>query len=174
MTEARSQQRMILQDRVLNILLIAVFAAGSLLALGFSQAGRLFPLTVSIVGLLLSVLQLVLSLRGSDGRIGDNAGQVEIAADTDTPPELFRARLTRFLIWCIALFAGIWLLGFKIAVPLYMALYLRIEARAKIWLIALLVAASVYLLFFHFSEILGVVWPEPLIARYIELPAFLQ
>ncbi len=169
-----AQRRIKTQDRVLNVLLICVFGAASVAALEFSEAGRLFPLAVSLVGLVLSVLQLLFSIFTQPRADVDDSGQIEIAADMETPPDLFRARLIRFLLWVFALFLGIWLLGFKIAVPLYMAAYLRVEAKARLWLIALLIALSIYLLFYHFSRVLGVVWPEPLIAKLISLPGFLM
>lgn len=168
------QRRLRIQDRVLNIGLICLFGTAAIAALDFSQAGKLFPLAVSLVGLFLSVLQLLFSLFGQPMADDDGSGQIEIAADLETPPDLFRARLIRFIFWVSALFLGIWLLGFKIAVPLYMAAYLRVEAKAKLWLIFVLIVLTIYLLFYHFSRVLGVVWPEPLIAKIINLPGFLM
>ena len=161
-------------DRIFALLLLVVFGVGVSGALEFTEAGRLFPLTISLVGCVLTALWLGRSFFSPDAPPDDGEGQVDIAVDTDIPAHLFWSRLVRFLAWAVGFFLAIWLLGFKISVPLYLAAYLRIEAKAGYALITILIVASVYLLFVHFTEVLGVVWPEPFIGRFIDLPDFLK
>jgi hypothetical protein len=153
------------------VLLVLFFAFVVFEAKDFAFAGRLFPLAVGIPAFILSVLQLVLDLRakpkGEEAAPDDFA---DIAADASIPSAVVRARGIRFLCWFLGLYLGIWVLGFKIAVPLFFIGYMWLEGRAR-WLVTVpLTALSVYLIFYHFENLLGVFWPECILSRWFEVP----
>ncbi len=170
--QAEQFRKLETESQILTVVLLAVFGIGILGALKFSQAGGLFPLTVSIAGFLLCLLQIAMS-QAAKRKPPTGGEPVYPDVTFGLPPEIVSKRMTRFMLWIGLLFAGIWLFGFKIAVPLYFIAYLRIEAKAKWGIIALLVLGSGYLIFYHLSEVLGVIWPTPAISRVVPLPDFL-
>ena len=155
----------------LSLFLVLVFAYAVFEAKDFAFAGRLFPLAVGILALILSVLQLVFDLckDPKDMEIGPE-DFVDIAPDLSLPPTVLRVRALRFLCWILCLYLGIWILGFKIAVPIFFISFLWLEGKVR-WLINIsLTSLSVYAIFYHFEKLLSVYWPKPLLSRWFEIP----
>ncbi|NVM22849.1 MAG: hypothetical protein HWN68_13840 [Desulfobacterales bacterium] len=154
-----------------SVFLIIVFAFAVFEAKDFAFAGRLFPLIVGIPALILTLVQFFLDLRAKPE--GDEVALqdfVDIAPDVSIPLTVVRTRALRFLCWILGLYLGIWVVGFKIAVPLFFIAFMRVEGRARWLLIISLTALSVYAIFYHFEELLGVFWPKPVISRWVEIP----
>lgn len=153
-----------------TVFFILLFAFAVFEAKDFAFAGRLFPLTVGIAGLILTLMQLVLDLRAVHRSDEYNSQDfVDIAPDLSIPITVVRTRAVRFLCWILGLYLGIWLIGFKIMVPLFFVAFMRIEGRAR-WLpIFILTAVSVYAILYYFGELLGIFWPKPLISNWLEI-----
>jgi hypothetical protein len=158
-----------LKPRILfTIFLVMLFAFMVFKAMDFPFAGRLFPLVVGIPALILSIVQMVLDLIASPK--ADSQDVVDIAPDKSIPARIVRARAIRFLCWFLGLYLGIWVLGFKIALPLFFIIYMRVEARARWLVVVSLTAISVYAVFYHFEELLGVFWPQCLLSMWLKIP----
>lgn len=161
-------------DVLFTLLFLAIFLTGIIVAMDYSSAGSLFPTVTACAGVVLILAQLIVGLREPIRQESDLEGKkldyVDIAPDADIPNEVVRQRGLGFLGWVLGFYVAIYLVGFQISVPFFIAAYLRVECKAAWWKIALLAAVSVYLTFYHFKEILGVVWPKPLIADFISLP----
>lgn len=154
-----------------TVFLIALFAFAVFEAKDFAFAGRLFPLIVGIPALILTIVQLFLDLKAKPAANGaDRQDFVDIAPDLSIPVTVVRTRALRFLSWILGLYLGIWVVGFKIAVPLFFIAFMRVEGKARWILIFSLTALSVYAIFYHFEELLGVFWPKPAISRWVEIP----
>jgi hypothetical protein len=72
-------------------------------------------------------------------------------------------RTLRFVLTTAAFFIAIWLVGFHVAVPIYMVLYLTVYGKVRWW--AALLSAAGFLIFMvvAYDIVIRSVWPEPVI-----------
>jgi hypothetical protein len=108
----------------LGLAALAVFAIVS--ASSWPLKARLFPLVTAIPLLVLALVQLFLDLRRSpetaDGASGD------IALSADVPPAIARRRVLLTFAWMAGFVALVFLVGFPLAVPLFMFSYLMFQS----------------------------------------------
>ena len=118
----------------------AVAAYAALSAIHWPFKAALFPLAMGIPLLLLALAQLFLDLRGkveaSDGPAMD------LAFSADVPPEVARRRTVAIFAWIAGFILLVLLLGFPVAVPLFMFSYLTLQSSAGWWLSLALTAAA--------------------------------
>jgi hypothetical protein len=105
-------------------------------------------------------LQLARDLHGShkkkDAHPSEDA-EVEIA------PEVIRKRTLDVICWTVGFFLAIWLLGFSIAVPLMILLYLKVAGNES-WLMTAQVTFFSWLFYWGlFEKLLNVPFPEGLL-----------
>jgi len=157
----------------LTIFLISIFAfAGYKAATSFSLGAGIFPLMVGIPGLILCMIQLVKDI---DSRFEKDIEEkpddfVDVALDPSIPIEVALRGAGRMLTWIIALYLGIWVFGFKIAIIAFFVLYLKKEGKAR-WLKTLILTGIAgYTIFFHFDRLLSLNWPAGLLSKWIDLP----
>jgi hypothetical protein len=107
---------------------------------------RLFPWLIGIPALVLTFMQLVLELAGR----GTGRGLDMSIEGSTVEPAVERRRTTAIALWILGFFLVLYLLGFLAAVPLFVFLYLKVDANEK-WLTSLLIAGAcwgfLYLLF---------------------------
>ena len=121
------------KGRVLfGLFLIVVGAYAVHSALGWSFKTALFPLSVSILLIILTAAQLLLDLFGKAETAGGPAIDLELAADV--PPDVARRRVIGIFFWVVGFILLVFLLGFPIAVPLFMLCYLRLQSHESWWL----------------------------------------
>jgi hypothetical protein len=105
-------------------------------------------------------------------RVRPAAGQGQIMDLGFDEGELERhvviGRTLRFVLTTAGLFLGIWLIGFHIAVPIYMVLYLRIYGGVRWWVAVLAALGFLSFMVLAYDVALRETWPEPQI--YIPLP----
>jgi hypothetical protein len=134
--------------------MFAVFATMLYVASGYPEGARFMPLVVGVPAILLCVLQMFLDQRAAPSAAKDNRSEMEKAEErvsqmTGRRMEFDAAQIApgvsvveneagvaatrEFIIWgyIIGFVAGILLLGFNIAVPLFLLFYLRREARCS-------------------------------------------
>lgn len=123
-------------------LLIAMTAAWAVYeASGFPEDARLFPLAIALPTLVLALVQVPLSLRPSAPPVATDDGDI-----ADELPDAERLRRTAQSVgWIVVFFAGVYLVGFEIAISGGALLYLRLGARER-WPISLAVAALCFVL----------------------------
>lgn len=128
------------------ILLIALWALYA--TRDWPSNTALYPRVVSVPFILLATAEFVLSLRGRDGGEGGRAMDVQMSSATEPAVAMRRTLVT--VGWLLGFFAGIWLLGFPVAVPIFVFAYLKLQGRES-WVtsISLSVAAwaGFYVLF---------------------------
>lgn len=142
-------------------------------ALGYGPKSRLFPLTIGIPTALLAALSLISIWRPNvltwaNVRFGGSSSPEDLPApdgQEETPSAKSFLRMTAWLFFS-ALAIG--LVGFRIAVPLYILLFSRFEGGAK-WTASILVAAvtlafilGYFDLFMQFSMFKGVLFGDQL------------
>jgi hypothetical protein len=114
----------------LFLIVVGAYAVHS--ALGWSFKTALFPLSVSIPLIILTAAQLLLDLFGKAETAGGPAIDLELAADV--PPDVARRRVIGIFFWVAGFILLVFLLGFPIAVPLFILCYLTLQSHESWWL----------------------------------------
>jgi hypothetical protein len=122
----------------LGIMALSAWAAIS--AYAWPLKAALFPLVISIPLFLLAAAELAWLLLASAGQAQNRDFRPPQA---DVAPSVARPRILRTVAWIVGFFIGIVLLGFPIAVALFVFLYLKLQARES-WLYAALFTAVVW------------------------------
>jgi len=155
-------------QRVVTLLFDAFFfvliAGAVATAWQWPFATGLFPLTIGVPVLIVALGQLakdiVVSQGGDDGKKQPAQRIRDIAVDHSIPTNLVVKRAGSFYLCALGFFALILLVGFKLAVPIFTAVYLRLFGRAG-WVLSLILAALMTALVLGvFDNILNVPWPE--------------
>ena len=128
-----------------SLFLVAVggFAVGSAARWSFKAA--LFPLAVGIPLVILATVQLALDLRGRGEPTAGPA--VDLAFAADVPPAVAGRRATTVFAWIAAFIGLVFLVGFPVAVPLFMAGYLSLQSAAG-WRLSLGLTAAAWGFFY--------------------------
>jgi putative tricarboxylic transport membrane protein len=134
----------------------------------FGFRAGLFPWAIGYPLLLLSVLQLVLTLLGRDkGTQVISMGEFEIPAEPEVPPSVANKRTTQISLWIVAYFLAIWFLGFSYAVPLMIFAHVKFGAAEK-WPLSLALTAGGWAFFYLlFERSLHVPFPPGLIFDWL-------
>ena len=140
---------------VATIIAIALFQSRN-----FGFRAGLFPWVIGIPTLLLALVQLAKDVtRPKEARA---SGHEAIS------PEAVRHRTLSIIGWTLGCFLAIWLLGFSYAVPLFILLYLKVEAREG-WLMTIAVTFFSWLFFYAlFERMLNVPFPDPLLLSFFQ------
>lgn len=126
----------------LGIMALSAWAAIS--ALAWPLKAALFPLVISIPLFCLAAAEVAWLLLGSAERGHTKDFQPPPA---DVPEALARRRMGLAVGWIFGFFAAIVLLGFPIAVPLFVFLYLRLQAKER-WLFCAVFSVAVWTVFY--------------------------
>jgi hypothetical protein len=112
-----------------SLFLIAVAGYVILSASGWSFKTGFFPLATAIPLLILALVQLILELFGGPERAADRAAETEFA--NDVAPEVVRRRVIAIFSWIAAFILFVYVLGFPMAVPLFVFLFLTIQSHVS-------------------------------------------
>jgi len=133
----------------LALAIMALSGWGVYSALDWPLKAKLFPLVIGIPLFCLAAAELMWAVFGSD-----EAGQV---ADFKLSEGQSRDVVVRRTLvaagWAIGFFAAIMLLGFVIAVPLLVFLYIRLQGRES-WLFTIVFTAAVWACFYGLFDLL--------------------
>ncbi len=117
---------------------------------------RFFPLAIGVPLLVLSLIQLVIDLKGRAAKAG-RAVDFQMSG-IETPAA--RRRAAAMLAWILGFAGAIWLLGFEPAIPLVFFLYLKFQGGES-WTLSIGLAAVAYLFFWGlFVHLLHLPLPE--------------
>ncbi len=142
-----------------NLFLVVIVAAGLWKSRNFGFRAGLFPWSIGFPVLALALVQLGMELTGKTRVSG--TGAAEIAADL--PKDVLYRRTGRIIAWIFAFYLAIWLLGFALAIPVTMFLYLKVEGREK-WPITIVLTLVAWLFFYGlFDYGLHIPFPDPVI-----------
>jgi hypothetical protein len=126
----------------------AVFAATA-----WPWKAALFPLVIGIPLFCLASTELLWTLFGAAPEGAPN--EVELSTDTEA-----RRRVLRVAGWMLAFFAAIALLGFPVAVPLFVFLYLKFQGGEG-WIMSVVLTVAVAAVFYGlFDALLHLPFPE--------------
>jgi len=148
----------------LSVFFVIVISVGVVTAGAWRWDTRLFPWAVGVPALVLALWQLVTDARGGRGRLPVEAKTAatagDLALDATIPAEIVRKRTLRAIAWIAIFVLGIWLGGFLIAIPIFVALYLFYEARAGLVAAILLAGCTELFVWGIFDWLMNIAWPE--------------
>ena len=150
-----------------DVFVLSLFAYAAYQALGFSRLARYMPLYVSVAGIGLTSLLLVLDsvrlLRAPRPPAGE-AGALEHYHEAPLPREAETAQMKRvalYLGWMLAYIGLIRVIGLPTASAVFLAAFLRFDARMTLGGIALSVTAMVGALLLM-RQVMNLRWPSNL------------
>lgn len=160
-----------------SVILLVILAALAE-ATGWPYEARLLPwilgVPAAVLCLVLLARDVVRLVRGSPPQ--ENVRIMDIQTDSDLPLAVVARRAGVMFAWLFGLFAAIWLVGFLIAIPVFVFLYLLLQGREKL---RVCLIASVSMLVFMvvvFHHLLRVSWlhgafpqPQEIVMEWLSL-----
>ena len=144
------------------IIAFSIFMAFNVIDLAF-YASKILPIIFSTIVFILSVIALIREVRESTSHRG---GQVERQSNSEEAVEL--KKYVPIALWLLSYFLGIYLVGFMIATPLFLAGYMK--AYGSTWKGAIITTVVFTLLFYGvFIYLLQVNLHQGLLATLIDL-----
>jgi len=128
---------------------------------------RLYPWVIGIPMVILALVQVILDLKGVEPKKQDDAAPVDFQATQTVEPEVARRRAINIFGWFFGFFAGIWLVGFSIAIALMVFGYLKIQSNEKWWLSLTLTGIAWVFFWSLFVKLLNLPFPDGLIQTWL-------
>lgn len=123
---------------------MALSAWAAISAYAWPLKAALFPLVISIPLFCLAAAEAAWLVLAS----GEPAQTKDFQPpQADAPPAVARSRIARAIGWILGFFAAIVLLGFPLAVPAFVFVYLKLQARES-WMYAAVFTAVVWGIFY--------------------------
>jgi hypothetical protein len=131
------------------------------------ERAALFPMVLGVPCLVLALMafgqELFHTLRSASG----SASHSEVTSSLE--PAVARRRAVSIVAWILGFFAGIWLLGFIIAVPVVSFLYFRFAGGEK-WSISIPLSLAAWAVFYGlFDYLLHLPFPEGVLLTWLNL-----
>ena len=144
---------------------LVLFSVGAWKSLDFPALSGIFPLTVSVVGLILATttiaVDFVVWCRSRQKTVTAEDSDIAFLLESDVKEPFFRA--TRYGLWLIGFTVFIWLVGFVLAAGVFVLLFQVIESRSR-WPALIVGPLATMGLLIVMARILNMYWPEPLIS----------
>ena len=147
------------------LVVLAAFAIGSAWSWPFKT--RLFPLATAIPLLVLALVQLALDLRGKAGPA--DGPPADLVPSTEVPAAIARRRTLLTFAWMAAFIALVFLIGFPLAVPLFMFCYLMLQSAAGWWRSLALTAVAWGFFYGLFERLLRFPFGAGLVQTWLDL-----
>ena len=159
----------------LFILALAVmFAAGVVTAREWPGKTALFPTLIGVAGCVIAViLSLWTGIRGGEDKAPDGpGGAADLYLDVNLRSGEALKRTFFICFWLMGIFAGTWLLGQLIALPLFVFLYLKVGSDEG-WFLSLgLTAGAIAFLYGVFDQVIHASWYEGELFRFLGIELF--
>lgn len=134
---------------ILAVGIMLVSGYGIVTAWGWPVKAALFPLVIGIPLFCLAAAEALWLLFGAAEAKVEAA---EFQLSTHLPANEARRRTLGAAGWILGFFAAIVLLGFPVAVPLYVLLYLKLHGEG--WLLSIAMTAAVWAVFYGLFDLL--------------------
>ena len=151
---------------VFSVLAVVLFLSTGLIARDFHEAARAMPLYVSNAALALALISLTLDLirwrkTGSALEEGGGSDLSSTGGEGQAMGQYLAPRL-RYIGWILAFVGLMALVGTLISVPVFVVVFLKVEARAS-WVLAIGGAVATVLLLLLLQWLGGLYFPQSLI-----------
>ncbi|HEY7655260.1 MAG TPA: tripartite tricarboxylate transporter TctB family protein [Burkholderiales bacterium] len=146
-----------------GIMLLA--GAAIIIALDWPLKAKLFPLAIGIPVFVMATVEVIWGVLDPAAR--SEAMEFKLSEQASGRPGAARA-LTA-IAWMVGFLAAIALLGYPIAIPLLVFLYLKLQGRER-WMLSAAVALAVWGVFYAvFDELLHLPFPAGWIQQWLGL-----
>ncbi len=143
-------------DVIFTLFIIIVLAGALWQSKDFGYRAGLFPWVIGFPVLAMAIAQLGLELTGRTKRTVTGEGDI----GADLPKDVVYNRTASIVGWILGVLILIWLLGFSLAVPVTMVLYLKLTGREK-WPITIILTLITWGFFYGLFEYsLSIPFPE--------------
>lgn len=150
----------------LSVLIMIASGYAIVTAWDWPWKAALFPLAIGIPVFLLATAEVAWGFLGKHAE-GDAAKDFQLS--THLPPKEALRRTGIAIAWILGFFAGIVLLGFQIAIPLFVFLFLTVQGREG-WIFSVVFAAIIWAIFYGlFDYLLHLPFPTGLILDWAGL-----
>lgn len=169
---------------ILTLIMVALFSFILIDGAGQPIQARLFPMTVGVVGLFLSVIQLIkefvviikrVRAHAVEGYVeapevatNDPAGASDFAITAEEKTKLGRLRAAEQFLWLGGMIIGLWLIGFHVAVPAMVGLYL-LRHRESLFVVGGVTAGVAVVVWAVFDNLLNLPFPTGVLVKMIGL-----
>ena len=120
----------------------------------------LYPRVIGVPLVILAAIEVVLSLRGKEE---EQRQAVDTALSDSVPADIAARRTAVAFAWLLGFFLTIVLVGFPVAVPLFVLAFLRVQGRES-WMLSVVLAAGAWLAFYLvFNKVLHLPFTEGLL-----------
>ena len=121
---------------------------------------RLYPWVIGIPMVVLALVQIFLDLKGETKSKPSDGAPVDFQFGQAMDSTVARRRTVNIFSWILGFLVGIWLLGFSLAIPAMVFLYLKVQSGEK-WILSLLLTGAAWFLFWGlFDWLLRLPFPE--------------
>lgn len=149
---------------LLSFACLALFTFAWVTAQGFPTRAKVFPNYMIPVGLVIVLVQIGLEF-WKPIPLEQRSSGADLSADDDyTLREASRLALREYA-WIMGLFAGVYLIGAIIPLPIFVSAYARVKGGVR-WLTAVLMGLALFALMMGlFERLLRFSWPRGLITE---------
>ena len=160
--EVKEQPPISLWVPVFTLIVVGFFAWTLWEAREWWFRARLFPWAIGFAGLALALLQFIY-----DGAALAKSMRAGREVKSDEESAVAQQRTVKMVAWILGFFAAIWSLGFSVAVPLTILVYLK--GAQERWPISIALAGLGWLAFYGlFDHLLHVPFPEGQLFLWVE------
>jgi len=129
---------------------------------------RLYPWSIGIPMVVLSVVNLVQELMGVDKAKDSNAGPADIQFAQADDPRVALLRTLVIVSWILGFLAGFWLFGFSITIAVLIFCYLKLQTGEG-WVLSVILTAAAWLIYWGlFEYTLRLPFPEGQVFLWLE------
>lgn len=127
--------------------IMVVSGYGVIAAWAWPWKAALFPLVIGVPVFCLATAEALWVLLGRIDPGGERGDTKDFQISRDLPDKEILKRTATATGWIVGFFAAIVLLGFPVAVPLFVFLYLKLQGKEG-WLFSAVFTAAVWLFFY--------------------------
>jgi len=138
-------------------------------AIGWRMQARLYPFVIGIPMIILALIQVILDLRGYEPKQAADAAPVDIQRTLTVAPEVAFKRTINTFGWFLGFFAGIWLVGFSITIPVMVFSYMYFHGKEKLMLAAILTGVAFVFFWMLFVRLLNLPFPDCQVQTWLGL-----
>ena len=155
---------------IFSLVFLVFFIVFAYQAKDWRLQARLYPWAIGIPMVILALIQVILDFKGIERKQQDDAAPVDFQfTQTTVEPAVARWRAIVMFCWFFGFFAGIWLLGFSITIPLMVFTYLKIQSSEK-WGISIILTSVAWFCFWGlFVKMLNLPFPDGMIQTWLGL-----
>lgn len=157
--------RWLTMKNLFSLFLVAWFAYGVWEARSYGFLARIFPFYVSLVLLVFALASIVIDatriIKKSQAGEGAATGS-DLGVDWDRPMAEVYVAFMAYVGIIVGVYIGIWVVGYPLALTLFIGLFYRFAAGAG-WIGSAIAAAGGLAFMATASRALGMYWPEGLL-----------